>query len=272
MVDPAAEIMITRTSQREWNSSIYHRVSQPQLGWGRKVFLRLKLRGDETVLDAGCGTGRLTTELLEALPHGQVVGLDQSENMLASAREHLQAHFGSRLFLIAADLLHLPFAGAFDGIVSTAAFHWVLDHDQLYGNLRRALRPGGWIEAQCGGYGNLQRFRNRANAVLTSPVYARFFEGFREPWLFATAEDAARKMRNAGFGQVETSLEEAPTTLENRAQYIEFVRNVVMRQHLEYLPNEELRNEFMNLLAEGAANDHPPFSLDYWRLNLRGRA
>lgn len=122
---------------------------------------RLRLREDEQVVDAGCGSGRLTADLLEALPNGRVVGVDLSQNMLHSAREHLRADFGGRLSLIVADLQRLPFEHAFDGIVSTAAFHWVLDHDKLFASLRNVLRPGGWLQAQCGGGNNLARFRQR---------------------------------------------------------------------------------------------------------------
>ncbi len=114
-----------QSSSREWNSDAYHRLSAPQVSWGKKVLSRLRLRGDEAVLDAGCGTGRLTAELLEALPRGRVVGIDLSQNMLRSAREHL-AQFQLRANLVVCDLLRLPFAASFDGIVSTAAFHWVL--------------------------------------------------------------------------------------------------------------------------------------------------
>src|SRR5579862_3918696 len=133
-------------SSREWNSGVYHRLSGPQVSWGKKVLSRLRLRGDEVVLDAGCGTGRLTADLLEALPHGRVVGVDLSQNMLASARQHLTPKFGAQVSLVACDLSHLPFVHCFDGIVSTAAFHWVLDHDRLFANLRAALVPGGWLE------------------------------------------------------------------------------------------------------------------------------
>src|SRR5450755_1511487 len=90
---------------REWNSAAYHRLSGPQVSWGKKVLARLRLRGDEVVLDAGCGTGRLTADLLESLPRGRVVGVDQSQNMLRSAREHLSPQFGSRVSLLACDLL-----------------------------------------------------------------------------------------------------------------------------------------------------------------------
>jgi len=256
---------------REWNSDVYHRVSGPQVSWGKKVLSRLRLRGDEVVLDAGCGTGRLTAELLDALPSGRVVGIDLSQNMLTTARQHL-AHFGTRVGLVACDLLHLPFESTFDGIVSTAAFHWVLDHDRLFANLRRALVPGGWLEAQCGGGPNVLTLRRRANALAATPKFASFFAGFREPWCFQDAEGAADSLRRAGFVEVETSMEEAPTVLDGADEYNEFVRNIILRRHLENIPSEELRDEFMAELTRHAADDDPPFLLDYWRLNLRGRA
>lgn len=261
-----------QSSAREWNSAVYHRLSGPQVSWGKKVLARLRLRGDEVVLDAGCGTGRLTADLLEALPRGRVVGVDLSQNMLRSAREHMDPQRGSRLSLVACDLLDLPFENAFDVIVSTAAFHWVLDHDRLFDNLRRALLSGGWLEAQCGGGPNLVMLRERANALAATPKFAQFFAGFREPWLFQNAEEAAVSLRNAGFSEVETSIEAAPTVLDSAQQYNEFVRNIILRRHLENIPSEELRAEFMAEFTQQASADDPPFSLAYWRLNLRGRA
>jgi trans-aconitate 2-methyltransferase len=258
-------------SSREWNSDVYHRLSGPQVSWGKKVLSRLRLRGDEVVLDAGCGTGRLTADLLEALPRGQVLGIDVSQNMLRSAREHLLAQHGSRVKLVAADVLELPFERAFDGIVSTAAFHWVLDHDRLFSGLHRALVPGGWLEAQCGGGPNLISLRSRADSLAATSRFAKFFNGFREPWLFEDAEGAAETLCRAGFVDVQTSLEPAPTVLNDARQYAEFVRNIILRQHLKQLPTEQLRTEFMESLTAQAAADQPPFSLDYWRLNLRGR-
>ncbi len=202
---------------------------------------------------------------------GMSIGIDLSQNMLQSAREHL-TEFGTRLSLAACDLLHLPFEGAFDGIVSTAAFHWVLDHDRLFLNLRKALVPGGWLEAQCGGDGNIARVRERADTLAATPEFAEFFRGFREPWVFQNAESAADGLRRAGFVDVETSIEPAPTVLDNAEQYSEFVRNIVLRQHLENIPGEAGRARFMELMTEQAAHDDPPFLLDYWRLNLRGRS
>jgi trans-aconitate 2-methyltransferase len=192
--------------------------------------------------------------------------------MLASAREHLSTQFGTSVSLVACDLLQLPFEHSFDVVVSTAAFHWVLDHDALFAGLHRALVPGGWLEAQCGGGPNLLSLRQRANALSATPRFSAFFASFHEPWLYQDAEGAAQSLRRARFVEVETSTEAAPTILESTAQYSEFIRNIIFRRHLENIPSEELRSEFIADLTDQAAADDPAFLLDYWRLNLRGRA
>jgi trans-aconitate 2-methyltransferase len=259
------------TSSREWNSTEYHRLSGPQVSWGKKVVARLPLRGDETLLDAGCGTGRLTAELLHALPNGRVVALDVSQNMLRSAREYLQPQFGKRAQFVAADLPHIPFENAFDGIVSTAAFHWVLDHDRLFCNLYGALRPGGWLQAQCGGGPNIAHLRQRMAVLSTSPLFAPYLADFPSPWLFQNSEGAADTLRRAGFVEIETSLERASTVMESRRQYEDFVRTMIVRAHIERLPDPSLRDQYVSQLADLAAEDDPPFLLDYWRLNLAGK-
>src|ERR1700676_3204487 len=76
------ETMSSISSSREWNAAEYHRLSAPQFLWGQRVLGQLQLRGDERLLDAGCGTGKLTRILLENLPNGRVIGLDFSRNIL----------------------------------------------------------------------------------------------------------------------------------------------------------------------------------------------
>jgi len=256
---------------REWDATAYHRLSGPQVSWGKKVLSGLKLRGDELLMDAGCGTGRLTAELLEDLPRGRVVGVDLSQNMLVTARDDLGPQFGIRVHFVVADLQDLPFERAFDGIFSTAAFHWVPDHSRLFRGLFRALRFGGWLRAQCGGGPNLARLRKRMDGLMARAKYARYFAQFRDPWVYNNPETAADVMRRAGFIEVETSLEPALTVLENAETYSEFVRTVILRRHLREIPDPAIRDEFVAELARQAALDDPPFSLDYWRLNLAGR-
>ena len=141
----------TTSAPREWNAPTYHRVSSPQFTWGQAVLDRLPLRGNETVLDVGCGTGRLTELLAGRLPHGRAIGIDQSVNMLATARTAMRASVRGRVTFVQADAAALPIAGRADAIFSTATFHWVLDHDRLFRSLFAALTPGGRLVAQCGG-------------------------------------------------------------------------------------------------------------------------
>jgi trans-aconitate 2-methyltransferase len=260
--------MIQKQMSREWNSEAYHRLSRPQFEWGVKVLDRLPLRGDETVGDAGCGTGKVTGKLLERLPGGHVVAMDLSENMLRSARDHLAAKFDGRVFFIAADLHDVPLDGALDGIFSTAAFHWVPDHDRLFRSLLRALKPGGWLEAQCGGGPNLARLRERTVALMSRSDFAQFFEGWSPTWQYPDDLTTAKRMRSAGFAEVRTWLEEMPTPLPDADVYKEFLATVTLHRHIARIPDPALRDRFLDELGRQAAADDPPFLLDYWRLNL----
>ena len=132
---------------------------------------RIPLRGDETALDAGCGTGRVTRLLAERLPRGRVIAVDGSRAMVEEATERL-ADLAPRVSVRHGNLLELELDEPVDLIVSTATFHWILDHDALFRRLFAALRPGGRLVAQCGGRGQHRRHprrgrgRRRAGALL----------------------------------------------------------------------------------------------------------
>ena len=151
---------------REWNANSYHKVSTPQFDWGTAVLDRLPLEGHELVFDIGCGTGRLTEKLLERLPRGRVIGIDLSSNMLQVARHFLRPRFRTRIQLLLADAALLPAIEAADAIFSTATFHWVRDHPQLFSSLYAALKPGGRVVAQCGGGPNIERLHAEMVQVL----------------------------------------------------------------------------------------------------------
>src|SRR5688572_4169246 len=255
----------------EWNATSYHKVSGPQTSWGQKVLNRLSVRGDERAIDAGCGSGRLTGELMERLPHGRLIAIDRSWNMLMTARANLRPVLGSRVSFAQVSLPDLPFAGWADLVFSTATFHWVKDHPALFAAILQTLRPGGRWHAQCGGGPNLARAHQLAEAVMHSDTFARYFADWPGPWEFAYDDVTADRLRAAGFVDVETSLEEAPTTLATEADYREFVTTVIYHPHLERLPSDDLRRLFIDRVTELSAKDDPPFTLDYWRLNMAAR-
>ena len=245
---------------RDWDAATYQRVSDPQFHWGLAVLERLPLRGDETVLDAGCGTGRVTAELMRRLPRGRVVAVDASPSMVERAREALGR--GAEVFV--ADLADLRLEEPVDAILSTAVFHWIPDHERLFQRLHDALKPGGLLVAQCGGTGNVERFHARLWEVARCAPFAEHFDGWAGPWNFAAPEETAARLERAGFAEVRCSLEPKPFAPPEPR---DFMRTVCLGHHLERLP-PELRDQFVE-----AVHDHTPkpVELDYVRLNIDAR-
>lgn len=260
----------------DWDAERYHRLSEPQLQWGRRVLSRLAPATGERILDVGCGTARLTSEILLLIGRGCVVGVDSSASMLAeaAARPHVPSaglrdatQDPGRVHLVRADGAELPFAGAFDAVFSTAAFHWIPDHDRLFASIYVALAPGGRLVAQCGGGPNLRTLLDRAHRLMEAPEYREHFTGWSDPWHFADVPGTLIRLENAGFTMATASLEPAPTTLPDAEAYTDFLSCVCVRHHVNRLPADR-RPEFLAALAAEAANDDPPFTLDYWRLNI----
>jgi trans-aconitate 2-methyltransferase len=244
---------------RDWDAAAYHRVSGPQVEMAGAVLDRLGLDGDETVLDAGCGSGRVTAMLLERLPRGHVVAVDEAPSMVEHARETLAVE---RVTVLRAELTELVLDSPVDAVFSNAVFHWVPDHDRLFSRLFSALRPGGRMVAQCGGKGNVARFHRAARVAAAEEPYAEHFEGWEGPWNFAGPEETAERLERAGFETVETWLEPYPVVPEDPGDYL---RTVCLGYHLERLP-EELRDGY----AEAVLRRADP-ELDYVRLNIAAR-
>lgn len=245
------------TGERDWDGATYDRIADPMTRWGGGVLERLPLTGDETVLDAGCGSGRVTEQLLERLPRGRVIAVDAAPSMLAEARRRL-ARFGDRVRFVETDLgAPLPVDGPVDAILSTATFHWVPDHDALFRNLAAVLRPGGMLVAQCGGVGNVASVRR---------VLVELGETWPGPWTFATPEETAARLSGAGFVDVETWLQEEPTPIEPGAPMETFLATVILRAHLARMPEKE-RASFVRRVAERL----PRPEIDYVRLNIAAR-
>jgi trans-aconitate 2-methyltransferase len=251
---------VTSSERREWDAATYDRVSDIQAEWSLAVLDRLDLRGDETVLDAGCGSGRVTKLLLERLPRGHVIGVDTSTSMIQQAREALP----ERTEFIVSDLLDLDLATAADAVFSNATFHWILDHRKLFERLHAALRPGGKLEAQCGGIGNLDEFLNSLENVNGDERFAPYVRGIASTWNFASPGDTEIRLRSAGFEDEHCWLEDR---LEKPREPREFLRTVCLGPHLERLP-KTLHEQYLDAVLEYIPR---PLTLDYVRLNISAR-
>jgi trans-aconitate 2-methyltransferase len=230
-------------------------MSDPQVAMARDVIDRLDLRGDERVLDAGCGTGRVTALLVERVPNGTVVAVDGSEAMVAQARERL----GDSADVFVSDLLELTVEHPVDAILSTATFHWIADHRQLFARLHAALKPGGTLVAQCGGFGNIANVQAAIDAV-DHPA----LRGWSGPWNFAAPRETSERLRHAGFTDVWTWLQPWPVYPDDPH---EFFTTTILGSHLDRLPEPE-RAPFVDAVL---AQLDPPVAANYVRLNLLAR-
>ena len=255
----------------EWDADTYHRVSEPQAAWGHRVLGRLSLRGDERVIDLGCGSGRLTAQLAARVPNGAVIGLDRSSQMLLRARRHLRDSGYSRVHVVLAALPAIPVRNWADLAFSTATFHWVHDHEALFANVFTALKPGGRLVAQCGGDGNLRSFHRLALDVAFSGRFSRWFEPWSEPWEFADASTTRARLNTAGFVEIDAWLEDAPTPFPDVASFRDFVRTAVLRPMLARLPDDAQREAYLTTVVQEASHGQSPLVLDYRRLNLSAR-
>ncbi|MHB8658169.1 MAG: methyltransferase domain-containing protein [Solirubrobacteraceae bacterium] len=247
-------------ASRDWDARSYDRISDPQFGWALEQLERLPLAGDEVVLDAGCGSGRVTAVLAERVPRGRVYGVDVAPSMARHAGEAL----GGRATVLCQDLVALDLPEPADVAFSNATFHWVTDHDALFGALHRALKPGARLMAQCGGRGNIDAFRRLAEEVAAQPRYAEHFVGWERPWNYASDAETAKRLKRAGFTDVSCWLEPKSVTLDDART---FVQTVCLVRHLDPLPLA-LRGRFLEEVLERSAT---PLVLEYVRLNMSAR-
>jgi trans-aconitate 2-methyltransferase len=242
---------------QKWDAETYDEVSDPQFAWGMEVLERLELRGDEAVLDAGCGSGRVTAELLKRLPRGRLIALDASAAMIEKARDRL----GDSVTYEVADLRELELAKPVDVIFSTATFHWIADHGRLFQRLHATLATGGRLVAQCGGEGNVAEHTAAIMEVAALPEFSTHLDSAERPWNFPAPGETERRLLDAGFAEARCWLEHKPVT---PGRPLEFITTVTLVAQLAELP-EELHRPFAEAVLERSGE---PLTLDYVRLNI----
>ena len=247
---------------REWDATTYDQVNKPHREWAVPIIERLELAGDETVLDAGCGSGSVTAMVAEGVPQGRIIGVDGSADMIRVARENL----GPDAELHVQDLLELELDTQVDAVFSSACFHWIGDHDRLFARIAATMRPGARLSAQCGGKGNVAELRLVCAELCGTEPFAEHFSDWTEPCLFASPKETRERLATAGFEEIECWLEPRPTKLASD-QARDFIKTVCLSPYLVELPHE-LHDRYTDAVLD-LLDD--PTELGYVRLNMTAR-
>lgn len=249
----------------EWNAKEYERLGDPMTRWGGQVLERLQLNGDETVLDGGCGTGRVTEQLLARLPRGKVIGVDVSSAMVEQAKVRFAGN--PQVTLLVGNLTTLELPEPVDAIFSTATFHWILDHNALFARLAKILKPGGQLVVQCGGATNIDAVMAAIDEVIQTPTYAAAFANWRSPWEYAPPEVTAERLKRAGFTDIHTWLNPEPTTFSSREHLVDYLVTIILGRHVLQLPPAQHR-PFAEAVADALLRRTGQPLIDYVRLNI----
>jgi trans-aconitate 2-methyltransferase len=250
-----------------WNAEVYDRIGTPMRRWAQAVIDDLHLRGDETVLDAGCGSGSVTFDLLERLPRGRIYAVDSSPAMIDKITRAIQERGVTNVMPIRASLTDFELPEQADVVFSNAVLHWIPDDDALFGCLYRATKPDGRFRAQCGGGNNIVRLMEATQAVERREPFVRYLAvaEFRK---YRTAEEAEEAMRRAGWTGVRASLFESPVHFDNHDEASLYLRTIILQRHVAALPEEHQEPFLQEVIDETVRRFGTPFTADYVRLDL----
>ena len=251
-----------------WDADVYDRISRPMRRWARRVIEDLELRGDETILDAGCGSGAVTLDLLERLPDGRIYAVDSSAEMIASLTKQLDERCITNVVPIHADLTDFELPEPVERVFSNAVFHWIPDDRALFSCLYRATKPGGRLRAQCGGVGNLAEVLVSAGSIRTGARFARYLDGFVDGKKYRSEAEVTTSLAAVGWREVRTQLWPEPVPFEDLAEAALYLKTIILRDHVARLPGDLADDYAHAIVDETVRRRGAPFTADYVRLDL----
>jgi trans-aconitate 2-methyltransferase len=238
-----------------WDPTDYDRSSSAQYNWAMTLIDGLDLKGDERILDIGCGDGKVTAHLAGLVPNGSVLGVDLSGEMISFAKTKYLSEKHPNLSFKIGDASRLSFQEEFDQVVSFACLHWVKDHLPVLGGVRRSLKPGGKMLFQFGGKGNAARILDLTHDLVKSPRWIEYFRDFSFPYNFYGPEEYGIWLASAGL--LPRRLELVPKDMvQHGRQGLEGIIRATWLPYTERLP-EGLRQEFISEVASRYLESSP---------------
>jgi trans-aconitate 2-methyltransferase len=265
-----------------WDAETYERIGTPMRRWAQAVIEDLALKGDETVLDAGCGSGSVTLDLWAKLPDGKIYAVDSSLDMVDKLKRTLAERKITNIVAIQSDITKLQLTEQVDVVFSNAVLHWIPDDDGLFGSLARATKHGGKLRAQCGGAANIKRLMGVTREVEAREPYKTHLHGRVEPRKYRTSTQAKQALERNGWKDVRAETFESPVTFDDTDSAVLYLRTIILQQQASTLDRatqapveagapqpQSLSDRFLReVIAEVEKRHGSPFVADYVRLDL----
>ncbi|UBM57765.1 methyltransferase domain-containing protein [Marinilongibacter aquaticus] len=221
---------------QEWNSALYDNEYAFVSKYGEDVLELLQAKSGERILDLGCGTGDLASQI--AGQGCKVVGLDSSPQMIEEARRKFP-----EIDFEVGNAERFRFDEKFDAVFSNATLHWVKDQKAAVACVFEALKPGGRFVAEFGGKGNVESLVHALRLVLESRGYSE--NAGREIWYFPSIAEYASILEDAGFDFRFATLFDRPTKLagnEGMSNWLKMFANPILGGLNEKEKNEVLKD------------------------------
>lgn len=240
----------------KWDAVDYARNSTAQLGWALELIEKLKLKGNERVLDLGCGDGKVTAEIARAAPRGSVLGVDLSKDMIELATDSFPSGEWPNLSFALGDASDLHCRPEFDVVFSNATLHWVRDHHPVLQGIRQALKPGGRALLQMGGRGNAAEVLRIAEEFASSGKWSTYFRDFEPVYGFYGPEEYVPWLKEAGLEPVRVELIPKDMAQHGREGLAGWVRTTWL-PYTQRVP-EELRDDYVSDVVNLFTERFPP--------------
>ena len=261
---------MNNNDQYSWDARTYDKVSSNvQLEWGRKLLEKRRWIGNEIVMDAGAGSGNLTKILAGKVPQGQVYAVDSDSNMVKQAKSNLSGCRNVQVIHSRMDKVNLP--TKFDIIFSNSALHWVLNQEDVYSHFWQLLKPKGELLIECGARGNVERPLSVIFKIMQSDQFKEHFINWKQPWYFPKPDETKKLLQEARFKDIKVNLSKRTTAFSDRQSFANFVKTVIMKPFLSYLPNAKRKDQFIGVFLDEFEQSGPGWLLDFMRLGIFAR-
>lgn len=240
----------------QWDPEEYARHSQTQFEWARELIAKLSLRGGEALLDIGCGDGKISASIAQALPAGSVLGIDSSREMIELATSRFPKSAYPNLTFLNIDARRIDLPSRFDVAFSNAALHWVAEQSLVLKGVRAALKQSGRLLFQMGGKGNAREILAALDELLAREEWKPFFKDFKFPYAFLSPDEYETLLLEAGLQPVRVVLLPKDMTHAGKEGLAGWIRTTWL-PYIQQVP-DDLREAFVSELVERYMQAHPP--------------